>query len=69
MVINYPPVASDVQCNQGISGGSAEITGQTQGEAENLAPLISSGALPLKLDPRAAPPSAPPSGPTRSTPA
>ena len=52
VVINYPPVASDVQCNQGISGGSAVITGQTQGEAENLAPLISSGALPLKLDPQ-----------------
>ena len=43
-------VASSIQCNQGISGGQAEITGQTQAEAENLAPLISSGALPLKLD-------------------
>jgi preprotein translocase subunit SecD len=52
VVINNPPVASDVQCNQGISGGSAVITGQTQAEAENLAPLISSGALPLKLDPQ-----------------
>ena len=52
VVINYPPVASDVQCNQGISGGSAVITGQTQAEAQNLAPLISSGALPLKLDPQ-----------------
>ena len=52
VVINHPPVASTVQCNQGISGGSAVITGQTQTEAENLAPLISSGALPLKLDPQ-----------------
>ena len=52
VVINYPPVASDVQCNQGISGGSAVITGQTQAEAQNLAPLISSGALPLTLDPQ-----------------
>jgi preprotein translocase subunit SecD len=52
VVINYPPVASDVQCNQGISGGSAVITGQTEAEARNLAPLISSGALPLKLDPQ-----------------
>jgi len=52
VVINSPPVASDVQCNQGISGGSAVITGQTQAEAQNLAPLISSGALPLKLDPQ-----------------
>jgi protein-export membrane protein SecD len=52
VVINYPPVASDVKCDQGISGGSAVITGQTQAEAENLAPLISSGALPLTLDPQ-----------------
>jgi preprotein translocase subunit SecD len=52
VVINHPPVASDVQCHQGISGGLAVITGQTQAEAENLAPLISSGALPLKLDPQ-----------------
>jgi preprotein translocase subunit SecD len=52
VVINHPPVASSIQCNQGIGGGSAEITGQTQAEAENLAPLISSGALPLKLDPQ-----------------
>jgi preprotein translocase subunit SecD len=52
VVINSPPVASEIQCDQGISGGQAEITGQTQAEAENLAPLISSGALPLKLDPQ-----------------
>jgi preprotein translocase subunit SecD len=51
VVINHPPVASDVQCNVGISPPGV-ITGQTQGEAENLAPLISSGALPLKLDPQ-----------------
>jgi protein-export membrane protein SecD len=52
VVINSPPVAESIQCNQGISGGKAEITGQTQAEAEFLAPLISSGALPLKLDPQ-----------------
>ncbi len=49
VVINHPPVASDVQCNVGISPPGV-ITGQTQAEAENLAPLISSGALPLKLE-------------------
>jgi preprotein translocase subunit SecD len=49
VVINHPPVASDVQCRQGISPPGV-ITGQTQAEAENLAPLISSGALPLKLE-------------------
>jgi preprotein translocase subunit SecD len=50
VVINHPPVASDVVCHTGITGGTATITGQTQAEAENLAPLISSGALPLRLD-------------------
>jgi protein-export membrane protein SecD len=51
VVINSPPVADDVQCKQGISGDNgAVITGQSQHEAENLAPLISSGALPLKLE-------------------
>ena len=50
VVINHPPVADDIQCHQGITGGNAVITGQTQAEAENLAPLISSGALPLRLD-------------------
>jgi preprotein translocase subunit SecD len=49
VVINHPPVASDVQCHQGISPPGV-ITGQSQAEAENLAPLISSGALPLKLE-------------------
>lgn len=49
VVINHPPVATEVQCNVGISPPGV-ITGQTQAEAENLAPLISSGALPLKLE-------------------
>jgi preprotein translocase subunit SecD len=49
VVINHPPVAEDVQCNQGISPPGV-ITGQTQAEAEFLAPLISSGALPLRLE-------------------
>jgi preprotein translocase subunit SecD len=49
VVINHPPVATDVQCHVGISPPGV-ITGQTQAEAENLAPLISSGALPLKLE-------------------
>jgi preprotein translocase subunit SecD len=49
VVINHPPVAEDVQCNQGISPPGV-IDGQTQSEAEFLAPLISSGALPLRLE-------------------
>jgi protein-export membrane protein SecD len=48
VVINAPPVASDVQCNVGITQGG-QITGQTEAEAKFLAPLISSGALPLTL--------------------
>ncbi len=52
MVINHPPVAQDstISCGHGISGGNAVIQGQTQAEAEFLAPLISTGALPLTLE-------------------
>jgi preprotein translocase subunit SecD len=49
VVINNPPVASDVQCNQGITGGGA-IVGQSESEAKFLAPLIATGALPLTLE-------------------
>jgi preprotein translocase subunit SecD len=49
VVINDPPVASDVVCNQGITGGGA-IVGQSESEAKFLAPLISTGALPLTLE-------------------
>lgn len=51
VVINHPPVAEDsnISCNHGITGGSAVINGQTQDEAEFLAPLIATGALPLTL--------------------
>ncbi len=52
VVINHPPVAEDssISCGHGISGGNAVIQGQTQSEAEFLAPLISTGALPLTLE-------------------
>jgi preprotein translocase subunit SecD len=52
VVINHPPVAQDsnISCNHGITGGSAVINGQTQQEAEFLAPLIATGALPLTLE-------------------
>ncbi len=51
VVINHPPVAEDsnISCGHGITGGSAVINGQTQAEAEFLAPLIATGALPLTL--------------------
>ena len=52
VVINHPPVAEDstISCNHGITGGNAVIQGQTQSEAEFLAPLIATGALPLTLE-------------------
>ena len=46
-----PPVASDVHCNQGISGGSAVITGQTQAEAQEPGPADLLRRPALKLDP------------------
>jgi protein-export membrane protein SecD len=49
VVINHPPVDQSIQCNNGITGGSAVITGQNESEAKFLAPLISTGALPLTL--------------------
>ena len=51
VVINHPPVAeaANISCGHGITGGSAVINGQTQSEAEFLAPLIATGALPLTL--------------------
>ena len=51
VVINHPPMGQDVQCNTGIVGGNAVIQGQTEAEAKALAPLISTGALPLSLTP------------------
>ena len=51
VVVNNPPVDASIQCHQGITGGSAVITGQTEKEAKDLAPLISAGALPLNLTP------------------
>ena len=49
VVINHPPVDQSINCNNGITGGSAVITGQNESEAKFLAPLISTGALPLTL--------------------
>jgi preprotein translocase subunit SecD len=49
VVINNPPVAQDIGCNQGIKGGGS-IVGQSEAEAKFLAPLIATGALPLTLE-------------------
>jgi protein-export membrane protein SecD len=50
VVINHPPVATDVSKETGINDGKAIITGQTEAEAKTLAPLISAGALPFSLE-------------------
>lgn len=45
-----PPLASGVNCNEGITGGQTQITGQfTQSEAKDLALVLTAGALPVKL--------------------
>lgn len=49
-VISSPQVAEDVQCNVGIQSGSTQITGNfTQEDAEQLAILIKTGALPVPV--------------------
>ncbi|MGI8575817.1 MAG: protein translocase subunit SecD [Egibacteraceae bacterium] len=45
-----PPVAEDVVCEQGITGGSAVITASSEGEARELAIVLRTGALPIQLD-------------------
>jgi preprotein translocase subunit SecD len=49
VVIISSPMGQEVQCNVGIVGNDAVIEGQTEAEAKALAPLISTGALPLSL--------------------
>ena len=50
-VISSPAVGADVQCDQGIPGGTTVITGQfTEREAKDLALLIRAGALPVPVE-------------------
>lgn len=48
-VESAPPVAPEVVCGQGIAGGG-QISVATQQEAENLALVLRTGALPIQLD-------------------
>ncbi|MGQ0678429.1 MAG: protein translocase subunit SecD [Actinomycetota bacterium] len=49
-VDSAPPMGSDIVCNEGISQGSARITGSfTEQEAKDLALVLTAGALPVKL--------------------
>jgi protein-export membrane protein SecD/preprotein translocase SecF subunit len=48
---SHPQVATDVVCNQGIRGGNTEITGNfSETEARDLALVLTTGALPVKLE-------------------
>lgn len=50
-VISSPQVDPSVKCGAGIAGGSTEITGDFgEGEAKDLALLISGGALPVPVE-------------------
>ena len=52
VVESHPQMGTEVQCNQGISGGTATITGNfTQAEAEELALVLRYGALPVSFEP------------------
>jgi protein-export membrane protein SecD len=48
-VESAPPVAEDVQCGQGISGGGI-ITVSNEEEARDLAVVLRTGALPIELE-------------------
>ncbi len=50
IVEQAPPVAQDVLCDQGISGGSAVVQAGGEDEAKNLALVLKAGALPIQLD-------------------
>jgi protein-export membrane protein SecD len=52
IIESHPQMGDDVQCDQGISGGTASITGSfTEGEARDLALVLKFGALPVELEP------------------
>ena len=48
-VESAPPVAGDVQCGQGITGGGIITVGSEQ-EARDLAVVLQTGALPIELE-------------------
>jgi len=51
IVESHPQMGEDVQCEQGISGGTAVITGNfSEREAKNLALVLRFGALPIALE-------------------
>ena len=52
VVESHPQMGTEVQCRQGISGGSAQITGSfTEADAKDLALVLRYGALPVAFEP------------------
>jgi protein-export membrane protein SecD len=51
VVESHPQMGENVECNRGISGGSAQITGNFgEKEAKDLALVLRYGALPVELE-------------------
>jgi preprotein translocase subunit SecD len=51
VVESHPQMGEDVQCDQGISGGSAQITGTfTEDDAKDLGLVLRYGALPVSFE-------------------
>lgn len=51
VVESHPQMGEGVECNQGITGGTAQITGDfTQDEATDLGLVLRYGALPVTLE-------------------
>lgn len=52
VVQSHPQMGTQVQCNQGIPGGTAQITGNfTESEAKDLELVLRYGALPVSFEP------------------
>ncbi len=55
-VILHPPVATEVPCRKGISGGAISIDRLTEQQARALSVLLVNGPLPVRLGRRPRPP-------------
>lgn len=49
-VIEYPPVAEEIPCREGLSGGAIAISRLPEQEARTLAALMTAGSLPVRLE-------------------
>ena len=52
VIESHPQMGEGVECNRGISGGSAQITGSfTETQAKDLSLVLKYGALPVEFEP------------------